>query len=102
MNLLRAVAINDPKDFRNKVDDVYVNESKERATLKKELQDLKELNQRIGECTVHFTAEEMMRLMQEAGIAAGACRETLANWLLIHNPPHGPPHRRTEPRTRVR
>lgn len=41
------------------------------STLSKRKENEKELNQRIEECTVHYTAEEMMRLMQEAGIAAG-------------------------------
>lgn len=43
------------KDFRKKVDDVYVSEAKERATLKKELQDLKELNQRINQEAINLT-----------------------------------------------
>ncbi|MBU0481147.1 MAG: DNA recombination protein RmuC [Proteobacteria bacterium] len=43
------------KDFRKKVDDVYVNEAKERASLKKELQDLKELNQRINQEAINLT-----------------------------------------------
>lgn len=41
------------------------------STLSNRKKNEKELNQRIEECTVQYPAEEMMRIMQEADIAAG-------------------------------
>lgn len=46
------------------------------STLSKRKENEEELNQRIGERTVQFTAEEMMRLMQEAGISAGVVQNS--------------------------
>ena len=42
-------------DFRKKVDDVYVNEAKERASLKKELENLQLLNKQISQEAVNLT-----------------------------------------------
>jgi DNA recombination protein RmuC len=42
-------------DFRKKVEDVYVNESKDRASLSAEINLLKQINQRISEDAVNLT-----------------------------------------------
>lgn len=42
-------------EFRKKVDDVYVNEAKERATLKTEIDSLRRLNQQISQEAVNLT-----------------------------------------------
>ncbi|MBN2188424.1 MAG: DNA recombination protein RmuC [Chitinispirillaceae bacterium] len=41
-------------DFRKKVEDVYVNESKDRASLSAEINQLKQINQRISEDAVNL------------------------------------------------
>ncbi len=43
------------KEFKQKVDDVYVNEAKERATLKNEIKTLHDLNQQISQEAVNLT-----------------------------------------------
>ena len=43
------------KDFKKKVDDVYVNEAKERASLKQELENLRLLNQQINQEAINLT-----------------------------------------------
>ena len=43
------------KDFRKKVEDVYVSETKERASLRKELETLQSLNRQIGQEAVNLT-----------------------------------------------
>ena len=43
------------KDFKQKVDDVYVNEAKERASLKQELDNLRLLNQQINQEAMNLT-----------------------------------------------
>jgi DNA recombination protein RmuC len=42
-------------DFRKKIEDVYVNESKDRASLSAEINLLKQINQRISEDAVNLT-----------------------------------------------
>lgn len=42
-------------EFRKKVDDVYVSETRERATLKKEIEILRDLNQQISQEAVNLT-----------------------------------------------
>ncbi len=42
-------------DFRKHVDELYTNESKDRAALREHLQQLRELNQRIGEEALNLT-----------------------------------------------
>jgi DNA recombination protein RmuC len=41
--------------FKQKVDDVYVNEAKERASLKKEIETLRDLNRRINQEAINLT-----------------------------------------------
>jgi benzylsuccinate CoA-transferase BbsF subunit len=41
------------------------------STLSKRKENEAELNKKVGECTIHYTAEQMMVLLQEAGIPAG-------------------------------
>jgi len=43
------------REFKQKVDDVYVHEAKERATLKKEVETLRDLNQRISQEAINLT-----------------------------------------------
>ncbi len=43
------------KEFKKKVDDVYVNEAKERASLKKELENLQTLNKQISQDAINLT-----------------------------------------------
>lgn len=43
------------------------------ATLSGRLQNEDELNRLVGEWTVNFTAEDIMTMMQAAGISAGVC-----------------------------
>jgi DNA recombination protein RmuC len=43
------------KDFKKKVDDVYVNEVKERASLKQELENLQKLNKQISQEATNLT-----------------------------------------------
>ena len=42
-------------EFRRKVDDVYVQEARERATLKKEIETLRDLNRQMGREAVNLT-----------------------------------------------
>jgi len=43
------------REFKQKVDDVYVHEAKERATLKTEVETLRDLNQRISQEAINLT-----------------------------------------------
>jgi DNA recombination protein RmuC len=43
------------KEFKKKVDDVYINETKERASLKLELQNLTSLNQKLNQEAINLT-----------------------------------------------
>lgn len=72
-------------DFRKKVDDVYDNENKERASLRTEIQSLKSLNERIGVDALNLTKAlkgdsktrgtwgeiQLERLLEESGLAKG-------------------------------
>ena len=42
-------------EFRQKVDSVYVNEAKQRASLKKEIEDLRDLNRQISQEAINLT-----------------------------------------------
>ena len=72
-------------DFRKKVEDVYDNENKERASLRTEIQSLKSLNERIGVDALNLTKAlkgdsktrgtwgeiQLERLLEESGLAKG-------------------------------
>lgn len=72
-------------DFRKKVEDVYDNENKERASLRTEIQSLKSLNERIGVDALNLTRAlkgdsktrgtwgeiQLERLLEESGLAKG-------------------------------
>lgn len=77
-------------EFRKKVDDVYVNEAKERASLKKELETLRDLNQKINQEAINLTRAlkgdkkaqgnwgEMIleRVLEQSGLRKGVEYET--------------------------
>jgi DNA recombination protein RmuC len=72
-------------DFRKKVEDVYDNDNKERASLRNEIQGLKSLNERIGVDALNLTKAlkgdsktrgtwgeiQLERLLEESGLAKG-------------------------------
>ena len=72
-------------DFRKKVEDVYDNENRERASLRTEIQSLKSLNERIGVDALNLTKAlkgdsktrgtwgeiQLERLLEESGLAKG-------------------------------
>ncbi|MEI6703044.1 MAG: DNA recombination protein RmuC [Deltaproteobacteria bacterium] len=72
-------------DFRKRVEDVYDNENKERASLRTEIQSLKSLNERIGADALNLTRAlkgdskargawgemKLERLLEESGLAKG-------------------------------
>jgi len=72
-------------DFRKRVEDVYDNENKERASLRTEIQSLKSLNERIGVDALNLTRAlkgdskargawgemKLERLLEESGLAKG-------------------------------
>lgn len=77
-------------DFRKKVDDVYVHEAKERASLKQELEHLRQLNRQINQEAVNLTRAlkgdkkvqgnwgEMIleRVLEQSGLRKGEEYET--------------------------
>ncbi|MEI6218817.1 MAG: DNA recombination protein RmuC [bacterium] len=72
-------------DFRKRVEDVYDNENKERASLRTEIQSLKSLNERIGADALNLTRAlkgdskargawgemKLERLLEESGLTKG-------------------------------
>ena len=72
-------------DFRKKVEDVYDNDNKERASLRNEIQSLKSLNERIGADALNLTRAlkgdskargtwgemQLERLLEESGLRKG-------------------------------
>jgi DNA recombination protein RmuC len=78
------------KDFKQKVDDVYVSEAKERASLKQELENLRRLNQQINQEAMNLTRAlkgdqkalgtwgEMIleRVLEQSGLRKGVEYET--------------------------
>ena len=72
-------------DFRKRVEDVYDNENKERASLRSEILSLKSLNERIGVDALNLTKAlkgdsktrgtwgeiQLERLLEESGLAKG-------------------------------
>jgi DNA recombination protein RmuC len=77
-------------DFKQKVDNVYVNEAKERATLKKEIETLRDLNQQISREAINLAQAlkgdkkaqgiwgEMIleRVLEQSGLRKGIEYET--------------------------
>jgi len=68
------------REFRQKVDDVYVHEAKERATLKKEVETLRDLNQRISQEAINLT-----RALKGDKKAQGSWGELILERVLEHS-----------------
>ena len=78
------------KEFRQKVDDVYVSEGKDRASLRKEIENLRDLNQKINQEAMNLTRAlkgdkkaqgnwgEMIleRVLEQSGLRKGLEYET--------------------------
>ncbi len=79
-------------DFKKRIDDVYDKESEERGFLKKEIADLKKLNERLSEDALNLTTAlkgdkkyqgnwgevQLQRLLEFAGLTEGIEYETQA------------------------
>jgi DNA recombination protein RmuC len=87
------------KDFKQKVDDVYVHEAKERASLKQELENLRILNQQINQEAMNLTRAlkgdkktqgkwgELIleRVLEQTGLRKGIEYETQSGFRDVEN-----------------